>query len=90
MIVFYEDLLKIEFMDESEFCEKFGIEGDYWEWVSEDGSVSPDIYDFNIDIDAVNHIKDLAEAHEITYKQAYELFDVLCAEIPELEYYCYS
>lgn len=88
MIVFYEDLLKIEFMDEDEFCEKFGIEDDYWHWVAT-GDDLKGIYDFNIPYDAVEHIKEMAKSRKISYNQAFELFDILCDEIPELERYCY-
>lgn len=88
MIVFYEDLLKIEFMDEYEFCEKFGIEDDYWHWVAT-GDDLPNIWDFNIPYDAVEYIKEMVKARKISYDQAYDLFDILCEEMPSLERYCY-
>ena len=89
MIVFYEDLLKIEFMDEDEFCEKFGIEDDYWHWVAEDGDIGRYIHDFNIPWDAIDYIRNMARDGEISYNQAYELFDIICEKFPELEYDCY-
>lgn len=88
MIVFYEDLLKIEFMDEDEFCEKFGIKDDYWHWVAT-GDDLPHIYDFNIPYDAVEYIKEMVKARKISYDQAYDLFDIICEVFPELEYDCY-